>query len=142
MASPPGSPEPRRPGEAPRHRSGNRGRPVVDDDDSSEGSLINTGNRASLGSLQEVRAALLARGSGNESASSASSIEDDPMTWPDDAALARERAEQSARLADGNSPPAIAARDLGSRPPIVADVGGLEPSVPLVLFLVGKSLGR
>ena len=42
----------------------------------------------------------------------------------------------------GNSPPAIAARDLGSRPPIVADVGGLEPSVPLVLLLVGESLGR
>ena len=30
------------------------------------------------------------------------------------------------------SPPAMAARDLGSRPPIVAEVGGLEPSVPLV----------
>ena len=30
------------------------------------------------------------------------------------------------------SPPAVAARDLGSRPPIVAEVGGLEPSVPLV----------
>ena len=26
----------------------------------------------------------------------------------------------------------VAARDLGSRPPIVAEVGGLEPSVPLV----------
>ena len=36
----------------------------------------------------------------------------------------------------------MAARDLGSRPPIVADVGGLEPSVPLVLLLVGESLGR
>ena len=36
----------------------------------------------------------------------------------------------------------VAARDLGSRPPIVADVGGLEPSVPLVLLLVGESLGR
>jgi hypothetical protein len=32
----------------------------------------------------------------------------------------------------------MAARDLGSRPPIVAEVGGLEPSVPLVLLLVGE----
>ena len=36
----------------------------------------------------------------------------------------------------------VAARDLGSRPPIVAEVGGLGPSVPLVLLLVGESLGR
>ena len=32
----------------------------------------------------------------------------------------------------GNSPPAVAARVPGSRPPIAADVGGLEPSAPRV----------
>ena len=57
--TPPDSPEPRREGEAPRHRSGNRARPVDDDDASSEDDLINSGNRASLDSLQSVRAALL-----------------------------------------------------------------------------------
>ena len=38
--------------------------------------------------------------------------------------------------------PRVAARGLRSRPPIVAEVGGLEPSVPLMLLLVGESLGR
>ena len=42
----------------------------------------------------------MARDSGNESASSASSIEDEPTAWTDDEALARERAEQSARLTE------------------------------------------
>ena len=51
MASPPGSPEPRRDGEAPRIRSGPRARPVVDDDASSEDDIVPR-VRTSLGSLQ------------------------------------------------------------------------------------------
>ena len=56
MASPPGSPEPRRDGEAPRIRSGPRARPV-DDDESSEDDIVPR-ERTSLGSLQSVSAAL------------------------------------------------------------------------------------